>query len=283
MSGVNVLSGKQNRLPPLSQLSYNEIPVEKSTGFSLFAKRVIMMHFKGDFMSTTVRIVLIGDFSPDVPAHLAIPRALELAAGDLGVAFETTWMQTDAPALQQQPPFLMDTYDGIWCVPGSPYASMDGALHAITFARQHPLPFLGTCGGGQHALIEYARNVLGLAKADHAETNPTSELPLIAPLSCSLVEVSGSVRLIPGTRIAQIYGETEIREQYHCNFGPSLQYQHLFDDGVMRIAGLDEDGQARAFELTTHPFYILTLFQPERSASSNVVHPLIRAFVQAML
>jgi CTP synthase (UTP-ammonia lyase) len=160
---------------------------------------------------------------------------------------------------------------------------MDGALHAITLARQHLIPFLGTCGGSQHALIEYARNVLGLVEADHAETNPTSDLPLIAPLSCTLVEVSGSIKLIPGTRIAQLYGKEEIRELYHCSFGPSLQYQHLFDDGKMCIAGLDEDGQARAFELTTHPFYMLTLFQPERSASNNVVHPLIRAFVQAML
>jgi CTP synthase (UTP-ammonia lyase) len=160
---------------------------------------------------------------------------------------------------------------------------MDGALNAITFTRQHLVPFLGTCGGSQHALIEYARNVLGLVEADHSESNPTSELPLIAPLSCPLVEVSSSIKLIPGTRIAQLYGKDEIQEQYHCSFGPSFQYQDLFDDGKMRIAGLDDDGQARAFELTTHPFYMLTLFQPERSAFTNVVHPLIRAFVQAML
>ncbi len=234
-------------------------------------------------MSNLIRIALIGDYSPDVPAHTAIPRAIELAANDLGCAFEMTWMQTDSLELCNQQPHVLDPYDGIWCVPGSPYASMDGALHAITFARQHPLPFLGTCGGSQHALIEYARNVLGLAEADHAESNPASELPLIAPLSCALVEVSESIKLIPGTRIAQLYGKDEIRERYHCSFGPSLQYQHLFDDGKMRIAGLDDDGQARAFELTTHPFYMLTLFQPERSAATNVVHPLIRAFVQTML
>jgi CTP synthase (UTP-ammonia lyase) len=177
---------------------------------------------------------------------------------------------------------MLQSYDGIWCVPGSPYASMDGTLHAITLARQHHIPFLGTCGGSQHALIEYARNVLGLYEADHAESNPASERPLIAPLSCPLVEVPATIKLIPGTRLAQLYGQNEIRELYHCSFGPSLQYQHLFDDGKMRIAGLDDDGQARAFERRTHPFYMLTLFQPERSASTNVVHPLIGAFVQAM-
>lgn len=234
-------------------------------------------------MSNRMRIALIGDYRPDVAAHVAIPRALELAASDLGCAFELTWMRTDAPELLNQQPPTLASYDGIWCVPGSPYASMDGALHAITVARQQLIPFLGTCGGSQHALIEYARNVLGLAEADHAESHPASQLPLIAPLSCPLVEVPERITLIPGTRIAHLYGKDEIREHYHCSFGPSLQYQHLFDDGTMRIAGLDHDGQARAFELTTHPFYLLTLFQPERSASTNVVHPLIRAFVQAMV
>ena len=234
-------------------------------------------------MSNPIRIALVGDYHPDIPAHVAIPHALELAANDLGCAFEMTWMLTDSPELRTQLPHTLDSYDGIWCVPGSPYANMHGALHAITFARQHNIPFLGTCGGSQHALIEYARNVLGLAEADHVESNPAAALPLIAPLSCPLVEVPDTIKLIPGTRIAQLYAKDEIREQYHCSFGPSLHYQHLFDDGSMRIAGLDNDGQARAFELTTHPFYMLTLFQPERSASTNVVHPLIRAFVQAML
>ncbi len=234
-------------------------------------------------MSNPMRIALVGDYHLDIPAHVAIPHALELATNDSGCACEITWMRTDSPELRTQPPHALDSYDGIWCVPGSPYASMHGALHAITFARQHNIPFLGTCGGSQHALIEYARNVLGLVEADHAESNPAAELPLIAPLSCPLIGIPETIKLIPGTRIAQLYGKDEIREQYNCNFGPSLQYQHLFDDGYMRIAGLDHDGQARAFELTTHPFYMLTLFQPERSASTNIVHPLIRAFVQAML
>ncbi len=234
-------------------------------------------------MSKAVRIALIGDYSPAISAHVAIPQALELATSDLGCTFETTWLPTDSPALRAQQLHVLSSYDGIWCVPGSPYASMDGALHAIAFARQQNIPFLGTCGGCQHALIEYARNVLGMAAADHAESNPTAELPLIAPLSCALVEVTDIIKLLPGTRFAHLYGKDEIQERYHCSFGPSLQYQHLFNDGKMRIAGLDKEGQARAFELTTHPFYMLTLFQPERSASAAVVHPLIRAFVQALL
>ena len=93
-------------------------------------------------MSNFIRIALIGDYRLDVPAHVAIPRTIELAASDLNCAFELTWIRTDSPELRNQQSRTLDSYDGIWCVPGSPYASMDGALHAITFARQHLVPFL---------------------------------------------------------------------------------------------------------------------------------------------
>jgi len=233
-------------------------------------------------MQTLIRVALVGDYHPSVPAHIALPVALELAASDLGYICEPKWVPTDL--LESDAQFLpaLAFAHGIWCVPGSPYASMQGALRAITFARQHGIPFLGTCGGCQHALIEYARNVLGLQEADHAESNPGSGLPLIAPLSCPLVEVADTVKLLAGTRLAHLYGKEDIQEQYHCRFGPALSYQHLFDDGQMRIAGLDLQGQARAFELITHPWYILTLFQPERSASTGIAHPLIRDFVRAV-
>lgn len=233
-------------------------------------------------MQTLLRVALVGDYHPSVPAHIALPTALELAASDLGYICEPVWVATDQLESDAQHLLALASAHGIWCVPGSPYASMQGALRALTFARQQRIPFLGTCGGCQHALIEYARNVLGLQEADHLESNPNSGLPLIAPLSCPLVEVAETVRLLAGTRLAQIYGKADIQEQYHCRFGPALFYQHLFDDGQMRIAGLDQQGQARAFELTTHPWYILTLFQPERSASTGRAHPLIRDFVRTM-
>ncbi len=82
-------------------------------------------------------------------------------------------------------------------MPASPYASADGAFAAIRFARENARPFLGTCGGFQHAVIEYARNVIGITDADHAETNPGADMPLIAPLACSLVEVSQTLTLAP--------------------------------------------------------------------------------------
>src|SRR5204862_344720 len=88
----------------------------------------------------------------------------------------------------------LSPFDAIWCVPNSPYASMEGALCAIRFARESGRPFLGTCGGFQHTIIEYARNVLGFHEADHAESNPAAALPLISRLACFLLLVAAVLR-----------------------------------------------------------------------------------------
>ncbi len=231
-------------------------------------------------MTSNIRIGLIGDFNPSVKAHIAIPRAVAMAANNLECHAETSWLAT--PLLEHNTAELLSAYDALWCVPASPYASMDGALSAIRFAREQGIPFLGTCGGSQHAIIEYARNVLGLAEADHAETNPSAPLPLIAPLACSLIEVKDTIYLKPGSRIAAIYGRTEIVEGYHCSYGLNPHYHSLFEQGGMHITGVDVNGEARVIELAGHPFFVGTLFQPERSALAGRAHPLIVAYLQAI-
>ncbi len=226
----------------------------------------------------TIQIGLIGDFSSEVTAHIAIPKALAIVANDLDVEVKITWLATDSILPDIEP---LSTFDGLWCVPASPYASMDGALSAIRIAREQNRPFLGTCGGFQHALIEYVRNVLGYEEAEHAESNPAATMPLIAPLSCSLVEAKGTIKLKRNSQISRIYGKDEVIEQYHCNYGVNVRYQRLLELGEMKITGVDTEDEPRVVELAGHPFFIATLFQPERSALSGIVHPLIRAYVQA--
>lgn len=226
----------------------------------------------------TIHIGLIGDYSPEVTAHVAIPKALAMTAKDIGIEVETTWLPTENIAANIQ---CLSSFDGLWCVPASPYKDMDGALAAIRFAREQGRPFLGTCGGFQHALIEYARNVLKFAEADHAESNPTATLALIAPLSCSLVEAEGTIKLKQNSRIKSVYGADEIVEKYHCNYGVNMRYRSLFEAGELQVTGVDAEGEPRVVELGGHPFFIATLYQPERSALSGIVHPLIREYVQA--
>lgn len=136
-------------------------------------------------MATRVplRIGLIGDHSADIPAHRAIPIALRDAAQAMGVKLRFEWLATDSLSNPSQ----LQAFDGLWCVPGSPYRSMDGALLAIRHARETGLPFLGSCGGFQHAVIEHARNVLGWRDADHAETTPDAARAVASLLACALV------------------------------------------------------------------------------------------------
>ena len=226
-----------------------------------------------------IHVGLIGDYNPEVPAHRAIPQAIALAAQDLACEAEANWLPT--PGLEHESEHMLASYQALWCVPASPYQSMEGALRAIRFARERGVPFLGSCGGSQHALIEYARNVLGFAKADHAESNTHAEFPLIASLSCSLVEVQDTVYLTEGSHVAAIYGKLEIVEMYHCRFGLNPAYQSLFAHGDLHITGIDKHGEARVFELEGHPFFLATLFQPERVALHGVMPPLARALLQA--
>lgn len=225
-------------------------------------------------------IALIGDRDDAVTAHRAIPVALELAARALGVQATTRWIATDSNELDA----AIEECDGYWCVPASPYRSMDGALRAIRHARINGKPFLGTCGGFQHAVIEFARGVLGWADADHAETAPEAARAVIVPLACSLVEVAEPVILRAGTRIAEAYGVERIEEGYHCRYGLGVLFREAaFSDGSLRIGAVDVRGDVRALELRDHPFFVATLFQPERAALRGEVPPLAASFLRAVL
>lgn len=144
----------------------------------------------------TRRVALVGDYDATVTAHQAIPLALSLVAEATGVRLQWQWIPTQEILSERR----VESCDGIWCVPASPYRSMDGALRAIRFARESGRPFLGTCGGFQHAIVEYARSVLGWSDAEHAESMPGAVRPVVTPLACSLVEARGVVRLSTSRR-----------------------------------------------------------------------------------
>ena len=226
-----------------------------------------------------LRVALVGDFDGTVIAHLAIPKALNVAGAQHGVEVDPVWVHTST-ITQVDTQFA--GFDGIWCVPASPYASTTGALAAIRYAREGGLPFLGTCGGFQHALLEYARNVCGMPEAEHAETDPDAPLRLIAPLACSLVERSDEILLAEGGQIRRAYGQARIAEGYHCRYGLNREYESRIFHDALKATAHDRKGEVRGVELAGHPFFVAVLFQPERRALAEEVPPLVTAFVAAM-
>jgi CTP synthase (UTP-ammonia lyase) len=225
------------------------------------------------------RIALIGDRDPTVAAHQGIPLALALARSATGSRCDWTWIHTSV--LAGDLAALLASFDGVWCVPKSPYANTAGAIAAIRFARTSGRPFLGTCGGFQHALLEYAEAIWGVPAPAHAELDPSAPDPVIAPLTCGLVEADGEVRFVAGSRIAAIYGVDAIVETYHCRYGLNPRYTARLEDGPLRVVARDLAGDVRAIELEGHPFFLATLYQPERSGLAGRAHPLIGAFVRA--
>lgn len=228
-------------------------------------------------MPPTLRVALVGDHDPAVTAHQAIPRALTLAADSLGVAVEPRWLPTNA--IDASDPLA--GADAVWCVPASPYRSTEGALRAIGAARRSGRPYLGTCAGFQYALLEYARAVLGWADAEHGETAPDAALQVITPLACSLVEASDTVRFTPGSRLALAYGALDARERYRCRYGLNPALARELTAGPLRATATDAAGEVRAVELDGHPFFVATLFQPERAALEGTPPPLAVALLRA--
>jgi len=231
-------------------------------------------------MSNPVRIALVGDYNPSVAAHQAIPLALELAALHHRKSVDGLWVHTSQIENAET---TLSSFDGVWCVPASPYANTQAALDAIRVARERAMPFLGTCGGFQHALLEYARNVRGLLDADHAEMNPQAPLPIISPLTCSLVEKEMEIVLAEGSLLRRSYGAARIVEGYRCSYGPNPKYEQQLFAGPLRVTARDTDGEVRGAELSGHPFFVGTLFQPERKSLTGQLPPLVRDFVGAIL
>jgi CTP synthase (UTP-ammonia lyase) len=171
-------------------------------------------------------------------------------------------------------------FGAFWIAPGSPYKSLIGALNAVRYARERDLPLLGTCGGCQHVVIEYARNVLGFEDAAHAEYDPYASNLFITPLSCSLVGQKMQVEIEPGSRVEAIYGSQTAFEQYYCNFGLNPQCQQRLHDAGLRIVGWDASREARILTIPRHRFFVATLFVPQLTSSHDHPHPMIKAFLQ---
>ena len=222
------------------------------------------------------RIALVGDRSANVRAHARIPALIDALLQRDGIALDPYWIATpDAETAD------LGRFDAIWVAPGSPYESADGAIAAVRTARERGLPFLGTCGGFQHALLEFARNVCGLPGVENAEVTPEAAEHLIVPLECSLKGHEEAVMIAPGTLAAKISGAGRRTERYHCDYGLNPDYLERLSQGGLAFSGFDDSGQVRIAELPGHPFFIGTLFQPELHGDGTQPHPVIVALAAA--
>jgi CTP synthase (UTP-ammonia lyase) len=225
--------------------------------------------------SMTAKLALVGDRSPSVRAHGRIPLLIDALRRREGLVLDPYWIaSTQAEDL--------DGFDGIWVVPGSPYSDRERVIETIRTAREREIPFLGTCGGFQHAILELARDLAGIEDAHPAEYAGDGT-DVIVELECSLVGHEGPIRYTPGTLIARIAGTDRSFERYHCAYGIAPSYIEQLEQAGVVFGAHDEDGAPRSLELTEHPFFLGTLFQPELAGDGTRAHPVIRAFAEAVV
>jgi CTP synthase (UTP-ammonia lyase) len=225
---------------------------------------------------TTAAIALVGDRSQGVRAHARIPLLVEALRRRDGIVLDPYWI----PSEEAEDAAALDGFDGIWVVPGSPYRSAEGAVAAVRRARERGIPFLGTCGGFQHAILMLARDLAGIAGAAHAEYGPDGELVVVA-LECSLVGHEGPIRFAPGSLMQEVMGVERSVERYHCAYGVARPYVERLEAAGVRFSARDDQGDVRALELPDHPFFLATLFQPELAGDGSRAHPVVRAFATA--
>ncbi|WP_219833912.1 hypothetical protein [Paenibacillus sp. R14(2021)] len=223
-----------------------------------------------------MKIGIVGDYHPGYPSQQATQEALEHSARKLDADLDYAWLPTTE--IPEHPASAAAAYDGFWIAPGSP-ESPEGVMRMIRYARENGVPLLGTCGGFQQMILEYARHELLLADARHEELDPAADVPLISKLACSLVGQEGEIVMAPSSRIAAIFGILRTVEPFRCNYGLNPAYQALIEASDLRIAGTDAQGNPRVVELPGHPFYIGTLFVPQLRSTPEQPHGLVDAFV----
>jgi len=228
-----------------------------------------------------MKLAIIGDYNDNFRPHKATNESIRHSSEKFDISLQYDWISTDT--IETDFKKIISTYNGFWIAPGSPYKSMKGALKIIKYARENNIPTLGTCGGFQHMVIEFAKNVLGITDAEHAEYNPYASKLIVNPLSCSLAGQKLKIT-IPDKHsiIYKIFNSDTIEEKYYCNFGLNPEYQTEIDKNGFKVVGGDTSNEARILELANHKFFIATLFVPQDNSTFDKPHKLIAEFLSVM-
>lgn len=188
---------------------------------------------------------------------------------------------------------LLAGVDGILVAPGFGSRGIEGKIVAIEYARTNKVPFLGICLGMQCAVVEFARNVLGLSDAHSREMNPDTKNPVIDIMSeqKTIVNMGHTMRLgaypchlAADSKLAEMYGTQEISERHRHRYEFNNNYMNDFVKHGMKMAGVNPTTQlVEAVELEDHPWFVGVQYHPEYKSTVANPHPLFVGFVKAML
>ena len=237
-----------------------------------------------------VDIAVVGKYVNLRDAYLSVTEALRHGGFVHGAEVRIRWIASDDLGGDATETALAGV-DGILIPGGFGVRGVEGKIDAVRFARERGVPFLGICLGLQTAVVEFARNVSGLAGANSSEFDPTTPHPVIdlLPEQKDVTDLGATMRLgaqpahiVPGTLAARAYGAEVVYERHRHRWEVNPAYHdRLREDGLV-ISATDKDQRlAEIVELRDHPFFIAGQFHPELRSRPTRPHPLFRDFVGA--
>jgi CTP synthase len=241
--------------------------------------------------SDRVKVAVIGKYTELVDSYKSVQEALIHGgiANDVGV--DISWLASDMFTDRARTRELLADYHAVLVPGGFGVRGVEGMLEAIRYARESGLPFFGICLGMQTAIIEFARNVIGLDDSHSSEFAPECADPVISLMESQqhVTDVGGTMRLgaYPcrlgaGTRAAAIYGVPQVSERHRHRYEVSNAYRDRFVEHGLTLSGLSPDGSlVEIVELQTHPWYIGCQFHPELQSRPTRPHPLFASFIDA--
>jgi CTP synthase len=239
-----------------------------------------------------VRIGLIGKYVSLVDAYLSVVESLNHAGIYHGADVEIDWIQAEDVEGLLGENRLRDL-DGIVIPGGFGERGVEGKIAAAGFSRENDVPCLGLCLGLQCMTIEYARNVLGLERANSSEFDPSSPHPVIDLMDSQrdVSDMGGTMRLgayvaqlQPGSQVAKIYDSDVVSERHRHRYEFNPRYRARFEGSDFVCSGESPDGRLVEFiELENHPFWIATQAHPEFKSRPDRPAPLFREFIGAAL
>ena len=231
-------------------------------------------------------------------AYISVIEAAKYSAYSLGKKPKLTWLNSKDFENGEKEVFSLGRYDGVIVPGGFGESGIEGKLKAIKFVRENKIPYLGLCYGMQLAVIEYARNVLGLKDANTTEIDPNSKNPVIDIMTGQKKNMEdgkygGTMRLGEykallgkGTIARSAYGEEEVWERHRHRYEVNSDYVKKIESAGMVFSGKSPDGNLMEIvELpkSAHPFFLGTQFHPEFKARPLHPHPLFTEFMKAVI
>lgn len=248
--------------------------------------------FKFHHPKQTVEIGLIGKYVELKDSYKSIAEAFIHAGAVNDCTVKLSWIHSES-LTEDNVKDKLKGLKGILVAPGFGNRGIEGKISAIKYARENNIPFFGICLGMQCAVIEFARNVLGLSDAHSREMNPATSNPVIDLLENqkNISHMGGTMRLgaypcrlAEGSLAYSIYGKGETTERHRHRYEFNNEYLTKFKEAGMRLTGINpETGLVEIIELSTHPFYIGVQFHPEYKSTVEKPHPLFVAFVKAAI